>query len=296
MKKIGWIIYNGNLPGDKFLDFAQMLQKSALKYGSDAELIKNNELASLLTSSGLSLVPNKELPDYVVFTDKDIYLARQLEYLGLPVFNSADAIATSDDKIATYQRLAQLGIPIPKTVIAPKIFIEGTLDEAVINQAIDQLRFPMIVKEAFGSFGEQVYLVETKEDLLAQINAIGNKPFVFQEFISSSYGIDARLQVVGNGVVASMKRRSKSDFRANITSGGTMEPYNPTEEEEKLAVEATKAIGAAFAGVDILWDSDGVPLICEVNSNAHIRNLLDCTGVNAAHFIMKHILSAVGFS
>lgn len=296
MKKIGWIIYNGNLPGNKFLDFAQMLQKSALKYGSDAELIKNNELASLLTSSGLALVPNKKLPDYVVFTDKDIYLARQLEYLGLPVFNSADAIATSDDKIATYQRLAQLGIPIPKTVIAPKIFIEGTLDEAVINQAIDQLRFPMIVKEAFGSFGEQVYLVETKEDLLEQINSIGYKPFVFQEFISSSYGIDARLQVVGNGVVASMKRRSKSDFRANITSGGTMEPYNPTVEEEKLAVEATKAIGAAFAGVDILWDSNGDPLICEVNSNAHIRNLLNCTEVNAAHFIMEHILSAVAFS
>lgn len=294
MKIAGWIIYNGNLPGNKFLDYAEMLQRAALRQHSNAKIIKNNELLSHLSTSTLDLLSNEGLPkpDYVVFTDKDIYLAKQLEYLGIPVFNNADAIATSDDKIATYQELARKNLPIPKTIVAPKIFIDGNLPDAIINQTIDELGFPLIMKEAFGSFGEQVYLVRTKNELIEKLNVIGNKPFVFQAFISTSYGVDLRLQVVGDEVVAGMKRKSKNDFRANITSGGTMEPYKATAEEKKIAIAATKAIDADFAGVDLLFGETG-PLICEVNSNAHIRNLLDCTSINAADNIMNYILEQV---
>lgn len=292
MHTTGWIIYNGNLPGNKFLDYAEMLQEAAAKNNSEARIVKNNELLSLLSTAKLDLLPSFPLPDYVIFTDKDIYLAKQLEYLGVPVFNSADAIATSDDKIATYQALARLQIPIPKTIIAPKIFIQGSFDEKLIEKAIIELGFPMIIKEAFGSFGEQVYLVETRNELDKKIHMINNKPFVFQEFISTSYGVDIRLQVVGDKVVAGMKRKSLHDFRANITAGGTMEPYEATAEEEHLAVAATKAIGADFAGVDLLFGKHS-PVICEVNSNAHIRNLLDCTGVNAADYMLTHILQQI---
>ena len=288
----GWIIYNGNLPGNKFLDYAEMLQAAASNQGSNATIIKNNDLLSLLSVSNLAILPQKKLPDYVVFTDKDIYLAKQLEYLGVPVFNSAEAIAISDDKIATYQELAKLNLPIPKTIIAPKIFIEGNFDKEILEQAIDELKLPMVMKEAFGSFGEQVYLIHTKEELYKKVNEMGNKPFIFQEFIATSFGVDIRLQVVGNRVVAGMKRKSQNDFRANITAGGTMEPHEPTREEERLAVAATKAIGADFAGVDLLFGEDS-PIICEVNSNAHIRNLLDCTEINAADFMMEYILQQI---
>lgn len=289
----GWIIYNGNLPGNKFLDYAEMLQAAAREQGSNATLIKNNDLLSLLSVSNLAILPQTELPDYVVFTDKDIYLAKQLEYLGVPVFNSAEAIAISDDKIATYQELAKISLPIPKTIIAPKIFIEGNFEKRILEQAIDELKLPMVMKEAFGSFGEQVYLIHTKDELYKKVNELGNKPFIFQEFIATSFGVDIRLQVVGNQVIAGMKRKSKNDFRANITAGGTMEPHEPTSEEARLAVAATKAIGADFAGVDLLFGEDDSPIICEINSNAHIRNLLDCTEINAADFIMEYILQQV---
>ncbi|MHA6252113.1 ATP-grasp domain-containing protein [Oceanobacillus sp. CAU 1775] len=290
---MGWIIYNGNLPGDKFLDFAEMLQEAGENHGSKVQIIKNNELLSLLSTNSLGLLPEVTLPDYVVFTDKDIYLARQLEYLGIPVFNQSEAIAISDDKIATYQQLSKLNLPIPKTIIAPKIFIEGTFSKDIIEHAIIEIGFPMVIKEAFGSFGEQVYLVETKNELQKIIDKIGNKPFVFQEFIATSYGVDIRLQVVGDEVVASMKRKSKNDFRANITAGGTMESYTPSIEEKELAVKATKAIGADFAGVDLLYGENNQPVICEINSNAHIRNLYECTGVNAANHIIKYILTEI---
>lgn len=288
----GWIIYNGHLPGNKFLDFAKWIQDAAARKDSQAIIYKNNELVSYLGTNETELLQQEEkkLPDYVVFADKDIYLAKQLELLGVRVFNSAEAIQRSDDKIDSYQHLAREKLPIPKTIIAPKVFSSATLDPTSIEPAIHTFGFPMIVKEAFGSFGQQVYLVHTKEELQTKVEVLQGKPFLFQEFVSSSYGKDMRLHVVGNKVVAAMKRHAADDFRSNVSSGGTMEAYRPTEQEKELAIAATQAIGADFAGVDLLFGPDQSPLICEINSNAHIRNMYDCTGISVADFIMDYIL------
>lgn len=295
MKLQGWIIYNGNLSGNKFLDFAEWIQEAATKKNSNTTIYKNNDLLAYVSSNHLQLLQQTKrmLPDYAVFADKDIYLAKQLELLGVPVFNSARAIEISDDKIASYQQLAKQNLPIPNTIIAPKVFSTGRLDEDTIQLAIDQLGFPMILKEAFGSFGEQVYLIHTKEQLMKKVLSLQGKAFMFQEFISSSYGKDIRLHVVGDHVVAAMKRQAADDFRANITAGGTMTAHEPTKQEQKLAIEATKAIGADFAGVDLLFGHDKQPIICEINSNAHIRNMYDCTNINVAHFIIDYILKAI---
>lgn len=291
MKQTGWIIYNGFLLGDKFSDFAQMLHDAAEQYGHEAKMLKNNEVISLLHHSIDILQAEKaHLPDYVIFTDKDIYLAKQLELLGIPVFNSAEAIETSDDKIKTYQALAAAQITIPDTIISPKTYgINEKYDANYIALITEKLHFPLVIKEAFGSFGEQVYLAHNETELNALVIDIHDRPFVFQQFIETSYGKDLRLQVVGDKVVTAMQRTSKDDFRANVTSGGKMEMYQPNEVEKALAIAATKAVKADFAGVDLLFGINDVPIVCEVNSNAHIRNLLDCTGINAAHDIIQYI-------
>lgn len=291
----GWIIYNGNLPGKVFLDYAEWMQKAAFLKNINTTIYQNNELLVYLTSNSLDLVTEsieKKLPDFVIFTDKDIYLAKHLELLGVRVFNSARSIEISDDKIATYHILAEKKLRIPKTIIAPKLFgMTPNLDISFTKYVVDKLGFPMIIKEAYGSFGEQVYLIKSKKEMNDKVHQLIGKPFVFQEFIASSFGKDLRLHVVGNQVVASMIRKSKNDFRANVSAGGTMESYNPTLEEEKLAINATKAIGADFAGVDLLFGPDNKPIICEVNSNAHIRNLYDCTKINVADFMIDHIVN-----
>src|SRR5690625_4155038 len=141
-----------------------MIQQAASAKGHQAYIYKNNELLSYLSTEKLKIVKffEQKRPDYVVFTDKDIYLAKQLELLGIRVFNTSEAIAVSDDKILSYQYLAQENIPIPKTIIAPKIFSKTrSFNERDLQMAIKTLGFPMIVKEAFGSFGEQVYLINT---------------------------------------------------------------------------------------------------------------------------------------
>lgn len=287
-----WIIYNGSLPGNKFLDFAHMLQKAAEQKGHQVRLYKNNELLSYLHTHSVGFIQRQkmQLPDYVIFTDKDIYLAKQLEHLGIRLFNRANTIAVSDDKILTYQELAKQKITIPKTIIAPKTFTNHlSIDDYYLLKISDLLLFPLIIKEAFGSFGEQVYLINSFDELKEKIKSLNGAPFVFQQFIKSSFGKDIRLQVVGDQVVAAMKRTSESDFRANITTGGQMEPYQPTEIEKQLAIRASLALNADFAGVDLLFGENGEPIVCEVNSNAHIRNLLTCTGINSAPYIIDYI-------
>src|SRR5699024_11519909 len=88
--------------------------------------------------------------------------------------------------------------------------------------------------------------------------------------------------------------RSKRDWSSDVcssdlTAGGTMNPYSPTSMEEDVAIQASQAIGAHFSGVDLLLGSNNEPIVCEVNSNAHIRNLYDCTGINAAFDIVKYV-------
>lgn len=288
----GLIIYNGSLHSDKFIDYANMLKQAAIKQGHNVEIIKNNDLFSLINSTELQLLSHKKLTNinYIIYTDKDIYLAYQLEAMGYRLFNSALATEISDDKIKSYQNLAKNSLPIPKTLIAPKNFINPIENNAVfINQVIKEFDFPFIIKEAFGSFGEQVYLVHNKTEIKNVLEEINNRPFMCQEFIKSSFGNDIRIQVVGNEVITAMKRTSKTDFRANITSGGTMEVYNPSKSEKEIAILATKSLGLDFAGVDLLFGEQDHRIICEVNSNAHIRNLLDCTGVNVADSIIEYI-------
>lgn len=280
----GWIIYNGFLASEKFIDFANMLKDVAIEKGHQIEIFTNAEITNLITTDF-----EKAKPDYVLFTDKDIYLAQQLENIGIRVFNRAKTIEVSDDKIKTYQHLVKENLPIPKTIVAPKTYIGSTaFPEDYVKEIVDTFSYPFIMKEAFGSFGEQVYLIENEADLQDRLQTV-KEPFMFQEFITTSYGEDIRIQVVGKQVVAAMKRRSETDFRANITSGGTMQPYEPTEKEKAIAIKASLAIGADFSGVDLLFGENEEPIICEVNSNGHIRNLFDCTGINAAYPIIEYV-------
>lgn len=290
-----WIIYNQSLSSNKFADYAQSLSQAAQEKGHRTTLISNHELLVYLSTNSSLLTEKKLQADYCIFTDKDIYLAEQIEALGIPVFNNSKAIELSDDKNKSYLKLAHSKLPIPQTIIAPKTFTKPTTQYLldVLGVVEKTLSYPFIIKEAFGSFGEQVYLIHNRQDALKLMALIYERPYLFQEYIKASHGKDIRLQVVGNEVVAAMLRTSKSDFRANITSGGTMKNYLPTEQEKSLAIQATKALNLDFAGVDLLFGKEDMRFICEVNSNAHIQNLYEATGVNVANYMIDYIESVI---
>ena len=236
-----------------------------------------------------------ERPDFVIFWDKDIRLARLLENCGLRLFNSARSIALCDDKTATFLELANLGIAMPKTIIAPKTFRpEGYLDYDFLEDVEKQLSYPFVIKECYGSFGQQVYLAANRGEAVACLKTIQNRPCLFQEFVQSSRGHDVRLQMVGNQAVAAMYRYHGNDFRANVTNGGNMRAYEPTEAQAGLAQKVMDALKLDFAGVDILFGEEEQPILCEVNSNAHFVNMYACTGINAADYIIRYCKGQVG--
>ena len=291
--KYGWLIYNGSLISNKFTEVNNRYKESAKKKGIDLDLIKNNEIYSLVEngSTAIKMDSDKLNPDFILFMDKDIRLARHLEKLGYRLFNSSKTIELCDDKISTYQVLSDNNIKMPKTLFSPMMF-KGTKenDNKFIDFIEKEFKYPIIIKEAFGSFGAQVYLVKNQEELIKKRNELLYVPHLYQEFISSSRGRDARLHVVGDKVVASMLRTSDTDFRANLANGGKMHKFEPPESFVKLAVKASKLLGADFSGVDILFGEENEPIICEVNSNAHIKNIYDCTGVDVAGCIFDYIL------
>ncbi|EIT85348.1 RimK family alpha-L-glutamate ligase [Fictibacillus macauensis ZFHKF-1] len=286
-----WIIYNGNLNSAKFTDFAQWMARAAEDAGITPILIKNNELLPLLHERKLLLAGKEtELPAFVIFGDKDLFLARQLELLGIPVYNSAETIERCDHKGKMYQALAAQGLPLPKTIIAPKIFHTLSNDDHLALFTA-HLSFPLVIKEAYGSFGMQVYLVHNETELREKVAALGATEYIVQEMITSSWGKDIRLNVVGGQVIAAMQRSSETDFRANITAGGRSMPYDPSDEEVALAIACASAVNAAFAGVDLLFGPDGSPIVCEINSNAHIRSIYECTQIDVAPAMIAHIQS-----
>lgn len=284
----GILVVNAFLNTGKFNEIHAWLLKAAGKHNISMELMTNAEL--MIDIGGA--VSDERKADFILFWDKDTKLALYLEQLGYPVFNSSRAIGICDDKSLTHLSLMKHNIPMPETIIAPMTFANiGYSNYDFLNQAADRLGFPMIVKECFGSFGQQVYMVNSLQELQKLMLTTGSKSLIFQRFISSSSGRDIRLQVVGDKVISAMYRYSDNgDFRANLTIGGKMLPYSPTDEQCELALRSCQAIGLDFAGVDILFGDNERPIVCELNSNAHFKNIYDCTGVDAAEAIIDYIV------
>ena len=287
----GLMVVNAFLRTTKFDDIYMTLLSAAHGEGMELEVRANAELSAIVDTPAF----DSTAFDFVLFWDKDVHLARQLEQRGLRLFNSPQSILWCDDKALTYLRLKQAGIPLPRTILAPKTFSTvGYTTLAFVQEAANSLGFPVVLKECFGSFGQQVYLFHDVDALREKVRSLAGTPLLFQELVHESYGRDARLNVVGGRVVASILRRSTDgDFRSNLSRGGAMAPYSPTPVESALAIRACEVLGLDFAGVDVLFGKDG-PILCEVNSNAHFKTTLECTGVNMAVEIMRHIAKRLG--
>lgn len=266
----GILVINHFLHGNKYEMLHRHLVKSAEK-----------QHIHLIVKTNLQMCIEPCKADFVLFWDKDVNLAKALETKGLPVFNSAESIALCDDKAKTYCALQNI-VAQPETMAAPMTYFTDSDFSPFIDAAVQKLGLPLVFKACFGSFGAQVFLCHTKEEIQSHIT---DKPFLLQSYIADSAGHDIRLEMVDGVCVAAMERSNSHDFRANITGGGTMRPYNPTDEEIRTAVKAANALGLLFCGVDIL---DG-NLLCEVNSNAHIMNIMNCTGVDIAPLIFNTI-------
>jgi ribosomal protein S6--L-glutamate ligase/gamma-F420-2:alpha-L-glutamate ligase len=290
--KSGYIITNGYINIKKMTFLAEYFEFLFKSKGCDVRLLSTDKLYPVINEQGeVRFSGLEEKRDFILFWDKDIMLAKLLEKAGHKLYNSAEAIQICDNKIYTHYRLAGSGIPMPRTIAAPLMF-EGShyYNEEFIVGVEKEIGYPMVIKEAYGSFGKQVYLCNCREKVKELIRKLKYKPHLFQQFISESCGRDIRIFVIGGKEAASMMRNNDNDFRANISNGGKMTCIKPPEEYVKMAVKAAKIIGLDYCGVDLLIGKDG-PLLCEVNSNAHFVNIQKCSGIDVAAKFVDYILS-----
>ena len=277
----GVLITNHYVRSEKFKQLFAMLLQAA----EDAGIAMQRRTNFETLTDGLPANT-----DFVLFWDKDVRLARELERQGYRLFNSAAAIEACDDKSRTHTLLCTAGIPCPETVFSPLLHYALDWDrEPMLDRVEQRLAYPMVVKECYGSFGQKVHLAQNRAELEQICNTMDTRPFLFQQFIAESTGRDIRINVVGGKIVAAMVRENNDgDFRANVAMGGAGRAYTPTAAEAEMALAAAKVLGLDFGGMDILFGANG-PIFCEANSNMHFKGIYSCTGVNTAEHIMAHI-------
>lgn len=213
-------------------------------------------------------------------------IVRQLEMQGIYSSSSSIAISRARDKLRSMQLLAKSGVGIPKTVVS-----RNTTDIDILLEQLGGM--PVIIKLAKGTHGNGVVLAETKKAAKSVLQAFyltndDGTSILLQEFIKESAGTDIRAFVVGSRVVASMKRQSlDDDFRSNLHKGAEGTIVKLTDEENKVAVKAAKAMGLNIAGVDMMRSARG-PLVLEVNASPGF-GIEKITGRDVASAIIEYV-------
>lgn len=225
--------------------------------------------------------------DFALFFDKDVLLAAALEKSGVRLINRAQAIEDCDDKGRTYVRLMGK-VNMPLTVFSPLRYDVNTdLDYDFLRSLGDDLGYPMIVKARVGSQGRQVYLASDYDELVAIEKENLFVPRLYQQFLGNKEtGVDYRTYVVGGKVVAAIKRKNTTSFKANVHLGGQGEVFAPRDELIKKAEDIARELNLEYGSVDFL-DESGTFL--EANSNAYFT-LPEKLGFNVAGAIAEYVI------
>jgi ribosomal protein S6--L-glutamate ligase len=218
-------------------------------------------------------------------------VVRQFEVMGVFSANDSQAISRSRDKLRCLQLLARKGIGLPVTGCA-----HATEDIDGLIESVGGA--PVVIKLLEGTQGIGVVLAETHQAAKSVIEAFRglDANILVQEYIKEAQGADIRCFVIGDKVVASMKRQgAEGEFRSNIHRGGKAEKIKLTPEERSTAVRAAKAMGLGVAGVDLLRSNHGA-LVLEVNSSPGLEGIESATGVDVGgkiiDFVTKSALQA----
>ncbi len=218
-------------------------------------------------------------------------VVRQFEEMDIFCANTANGISNSRDKLRSLQILSRHHLGIPRTT-----FVNDKND---VLPAIERVGgAPVVIKLIEGTQGIGVLLAETTKSAEAIIELLQSQKqnVLIQKFVAESKGKDIRAFVVGDRVVAAMRRVAQGqEFRSNVHRGGVAEAVELTEEYKETAVRAAQILGLRVAGVDMLESATG-PQIMEVNSSPGLEGIETCTKLDVAGAIIEYIAARVDFS
>lgn len=209
--------------------------------------------------------------------------------LGVPLVNSARAIERCTDKSAASLLLAKARIPTPAT------FVASSRAEARRIAHNECARGPLVLKPLFGAQGWGLKLIRVEDDLPSAEEARG--VFYLQRFVAPKGAEfeDMRILVSHGDIIGAMRRRSRQ-WITNVRQGAKPTPCEPTAREREFALRAAAALGADFAGIDLISGADGLPMVLEVNSMAGWSGLQSVTDFSIGERVASDILDAMATS
>ena len=216
---------------------------------------------------------------------RSLYALRFFEHYGVPTVNPYEVVALCGDKVLASLRLAEAGVPTPRTVVA--------LTPEAAMKALDEVGYPAVLKPPIGSWGRLMAKVddpEEAEQIIEHKTALGSPMhsiFYVQEFVEKP-DRDLRAFVVGDRIVAAMYRHSR-DWRTNAARGADPEGFTPTAEVSELALKAADAVGGGVLAVDLMESPEGL-VVHEVNPTPEFRALTTATGVDVAGAVVDYVL------
>ncbi|RZV48624.1 MAG: RimK family alpha-L-glutamate ligase [Acidimicrobiales bacterium] len=217
-------------------------------------------------------------------------VVRQFEQMDVYTPITSNAIANSRDKLRANQILARHDVGLPATA-----FVR---DRADVLPAIERVGgAPVVIKLLEGTQGIGVILAPDVKVAEAVIETLQStrQNVLLQRFISESKGRDLRAFVIGDQVVAAMRRTAQGDeFRSNVHRGGSAEAVELPDEYRRVAIQSAQIMGLRVAGVDMLESADG-PLVMEVNSSPGLEGIEGATGLDIAGAIIDYTVNQVSF-
>ena len=293
MKTDVWFIYSGYILEKKkesgYLD--KLIKKAKEEYGLVAEARSCHSFAIVSGTENEIYYEGKklskeDLPKYVIMRRYEIYLGRQLELMGVKVFNNIQALTDARNKLKVHQILSQNGISTPKTlyIIPKRTKINSTYEQ--VCEYLGSNKF--VLKWIYGSQGAHVYLVDNKEEYDELVRKYEGK-ILCQEYIESSYGRDIRAYVIGGKFIGAAMRKSKGGFKSNLALGGDAVLYDYDEKVIDIALKAAKAINLEICGVDILLGGNNNYFVCEVNACPGFKTVKRTSGMDEMDILLTLI-------
>jgi ribosomal protein S6--L-glutamate ligase len=281
------------LSQDSSLYSTRKLRKAGEQRGHEIQIIDYLRCHISITSQNQTVIyEGNDLEEFDAIiprigASKTFYgtvIVRQFELMGVFTLNESQGIARSRDKLYALQGLAKEGIRLPKTGFTTSIKDIDSLIKLVGGA-------PLIIKLLAGTQGMGVILADSYQSAKSIIEAFQglNIDVLVQEFIHEADGSDLRCLVIGDKVVAAMKRLSNpGEFRANLHRGGKAENVKLTAEERNMAIKSAKVMGLKVAGVDLIRSHKG-PLVLEVNSSPGLEGIETITGIDVSDKIIEFL-------
>ncbi len=284
----GIIIVNQNI--SKHIEYKiKRFHEEFLKKGISLDVVINDGTIAFITDGKVNI--SLDHPDFIIYMDKDIYLARLLEKAHYRLFNRANFIKLCDDKMLTFIACSNLGINMPKTFAGPLVYYDLTENGYhFLDKITDELKFPLVMKRVYGSLGEGVYLIHNKEELKTKYHELATQPLIFQEYIERSKGFSIRVLIIDNKVVGAFKRVNSDDFRSNFGESAHSEEIIDKQIYLDFAQSIADKLHIEYAGIDVLLDKNNKPILCEINSNAFFEEFEKVTHINVGELFADMVI------